>query len=504
MTSAAPTAVDLKGITKSFGAFKANDSVDLTLEPGEIHALLGENGAGKSTLVKILYGLLQPDAGGIFIKGRAEKFASPAEARRAGIGMVFQHFSLFEQMTALENIALGLDGATADMALERRVREVAEAYGLPLEPGQNVGLMSAGERQRIEIIRVLLQNPDVIILDEPTSVLTPAESEALFKTLERLRSEGRAVLFISHKLDEVRRHCTAATILRGGKLVGNADPRIESAASLARLMVGEDLREVRAGGSADAGAPVLKVSGLRLAKSHLHGVRLKDLSLEARAGEITGIAGVAGNGQSELFAALSGERLGAGRISINGREASGLGINGRRRLGAAFVPEERLGHASVPSESLSQNLLLTWHASEGAAPGGLINAGHVKRAAADIIKRFDVRASAPDPAAGRLSGGNLQKFLMGREMAREPKLIVINQPTWGIDAAAAAAIRQALIDLARRGAAVVLISQDLDELLETADRILVISGGRLLEPLQEKSRDEIGLLMTGGTEAHAA
>ncbi len=500
MISAAPPVVELRGITKRFGAFAANDSIDLTLRPGEIHALLGENGAGKSTLVKILYGLLQPDAGEIMLRGKVVAIASPADARRRGIGMVFQHFSLFEQMSVLENIALGMEAVSADSALDARVRQVSREYGMPIEPGRPVWSLSAGERQRIEIIRVLMQSPDVIILDEPTSVLTPSESDSLFATLERLRGAGRAVLFISHKLDEVRRHCDAATILRGGRRVGTTNPRAETPASLARLMVGEAVQDISPRTNAMTGAPALQATDAGLAKAHLHGVDLAGLALQARAGEIVGIAGIAGNGQSELFALLSGEALAAsGRITMAGTDVTRQGINARRRLGAAFVPEERLGHGCAPGETLSQNLLLSWHASENIAPRGLIDSGRLRAASADVVKRFDVRASGADPAASRLSGGNLQKFIMGREMARAPKLLVVNQPTWGIDAAAAAAIRRGLLDLATAGAAVVLISQDLDELLEVADRILVINAGRLLAPGDSKSRDQIGLLMTGGT-----
>jgi general nucleoside transport system ATP-binding protein len=505
-----PPLVALEGITKRFGTFVANDHVNLTVRPGEIHALLGENGAGKSTLVKILYGLLSPDAGSITLDGRPVTFASPTEARRAGIGMVFQHFSLFESMSVLENIALGMDGQRADAALRERVTKLAHEYGLSIEPGRPVWSLSAGERQRIEILRCLIQDPRLIVLDEPTSVLTPAESDALFETLRRLAGNGAGVLFISHKLDEVREHCGAATILRQGKMVATCDPRRETARSLARLMVGEAVAEVRAT-SHTAGETVLDMQYFSIAAPDQHGTALRAISLTVRAGEIVAIGGIAGNGQAELFAALSGEHQGKATANFRllGQNAAGLDIDARRALGAAFVPEDRLGHAAVPNATLSANLLLSWHRLAGMARGPLLNWGAARRQLEGLRKAFDVRAAGRDPMARQLSGGNLQKFVMGREMMRKPRLLVINQPTWGIDAAAASALRQGLIDLATSGTAIVVISQDLDEILEIGDRIAVLASGRL-SPLmnrRETTRAVLGELMTqagAGQVPHAA
>jgi ABC-type uncharacterized transport system ATPase subunit len=336
-------------ITKRFGTFAANDSIDLDLYPAETHALLGENGAGKSTLVKIIYGLLRPTSGELRWMGNKVDLAGPAQARALGIGMVFQHFSLFDNLTVAENVALGLSTNEPFNAMSKRLAELSRDYGLPLDPNREVWQLSVGERQRIEIVRALMQNPKLLILDEPTSVLTPQETDQLFITLARLKSEGRSLLYISHKLEEVKALCDTATILRGGKKVATCDPRRETAASLARMMVGADIGEVKAAAGRATGVPRLVVRDLTLEPDDPHGVRLQKVSLEVRAGEIVGIAGVSGNGQDELFSALSGERKSAeaGNVVIDGNGAGMLTITERRRLGAAFVPEERLGHGTA-------------------------------------------------------------------------------------------------------------------------------------------------------------
>jgi ABC-type uncharacterized transport system ATPase subunit len=490
------------GITKLYGSFVANDHIDLDLRPAQIHALLGENGAGKSTLVKIAYGLIQPNGGELRWLGRKTVLAGPSQARALGIGMVFQHFSLFENLTVAENIALGLPPQESFAKVSAGIAEISRRYGLPLEPRREVWRLSVGERQRIEIVRALMQNPKLLILDEPTSVLTPQEADQLFVVLERLKAEGRAILYISHKLDEVKRLCDTATILRAGKKVATCDPRRETAASLARMMVGSEIGEVKGAAAAGSATPRLLVRDLSLTPDDPHGIRLDRVCLEVRGGEVLGIAGVAGNGQDELFAALSGERLADhdGSIVIDGEAAGHLSITQRRRLGAAFVPEERLGHATVPRMTLSDNALLTGHAV------GMTHDGFIDRAAAINVvdratKTFDIRKAKRDPEAASLSGGNLQKFVVGREILREPGVLVVSQPTWGVDAGAAAVIRQALIDLAARGAAVLVISQDLDELLEIADRIAVVFIGRLSAPIDSKAgdREHLGLLMGGSS-----
>ncbi len=496
--------LEARGIVKRFGGLAANDRIDLAVHAGELHALLGENGAGKSTLVKILYGSLQPDEGAVSWEGRPTTVGNPAEARALGIGMVFQHFSLFEGLTVAENIALALPPDAAGRGLADDVRSVSESYGLPLDPAARVASLPVGVRQRIEIVRCLLQRPRLLIMDEPTSVLTPQEAERLFETLRRLAGEGCAVLYISHRLEEVRQLCHSATVLRHGRVVGRPDPKTASMADLARLMVGADVEGAGSheGRPAATGPVRLAVRGLSLEADTPFGVSLDDVSLEVRGGEIVGVAGVAGNGQDELFAALSGETPASddAAIEIDGRACGRMGPRRRRRLGAAFIPEERLGHAAVPAMRLSENAVLTRHGTDPElATGGLLHLSQARGLARRIVERFDVRAPEGDPEAGALSGGNLQKFVVGRELDRRPGVLAVSQPTWGVDIGAATEIRRELAALARDGAAVLAISQDLDEILEISDRIAVISRGRLSPavPTGDTTREAIGLLMGG-------
>ncbi|MDO6964031.1 ABC transporter ATP-binding protein [Rhizobium alvei] len=498
--------LEVRHITKLFGVFAACNEIDLKIRPGEIHALLGENGAGKSTLVKMLFGVLAPTSGQILWQGKPVQIGSPGEARRTGIGMVFQHFSLFEALTVAENIALSLDKSISLARIAEEARALSIAYGLPLDPSAHVADLSVGERQRIEIVRALLQNPKLIILDEPTSVLTPQEADKLFETLEKLKAEGRSVLYISHRLEEVQRICDRATVLRHGKVTGACDPRQETPASLARMMVGSDVASVSRTANAGAGETGFATRKLSAAARTPFAVALKDVSLSVRKGEVLAIAGVAGNGQGELFDVLSGEYpVGDNEaVSILGKPVGRLGINARRLMGAAFVPEERHGHGAVTGMSLSENMLLSRNQSDRKAflGGGffkVIRGGTIKAATKRICSDMDVRKSGEDPSAGSLSGGNLQKFIVGRELDRQPTVMIVNQPTWGVDAGAASRIRQALVDLAKSGSAVLVISQDLDEIFEVATHVAVISDGRLSEayPAGEMNREKIGLLMGG-------
>jgi general nucleoside transport system ATP-binding protein len=503
--------LEVRGLTKVFGALKACDNIDLTIAKGEIHALLGENGAGKSTLVKMLFGTLEPNAGEIRWDGQPVRIANPHAARKLGIGMVFQHFSLFDALSAAENIALSLDDKTPISTIAAKAKALSYSYGLPLDPYSLVGDLSVGERQRIEIIRCLLQTPELIILDEPTAVLTPQEADKLFETLERLRSEGKSILYISHRLEEVKRMCDRATVLRHGKVVGHCDPRKETAASLARMMVGSEVQAVvrTPVEGADKATALLEVKNLSRTPATPFSIPLRNINIDVKAGEVIGVAGVAGNGQGEFFEAVSGEvrQAEAGTVRIRGKNAGTLSITGRRLLGAAFVPEERLGHGAAPRMKLSENLLLSRYATDKKAflgAAGVIHDGAVAAASQRIVEAMDVRKSGTDPEAASLSGGNLQKFIIGRELDRQPAVMVVNQPTWGVDAGAAARIRQSLIELARSGSAVLVISQDLDELFEISDAIAVMHNGEMSKPIPiaEATLEKIGLLMGGAEPGH--
>jgi len=500
MDSPAVARLELSGITKRFPGVLANDKVSVSVQAGEIHALLGENGAGKSTLVKMIYGIMQPDAGTIAWQGKPVTITSPRAARRLGIGMVFQHFSLFEALTVFENIALGLDGKLGRRQLEARIRQVMDQYGLALDPRRIVSTLSVGERQRIEIVRALLLEPKLLIMDEPTSVLTPQEVDQLFVVLRQLAREGCSILYISHKLHEIKALCDTATILRGGKVVAVCDPRQETARSLAEKMIGGNLRDIVRAEGRSFGKTRLAVKALSAPKPDHFGTALEAISFEARAGEILGIAGVAGNGQNELLLALDGEVLSESEtISIDGQPIGRLDPGARRRLGLCAVPEERNGHAAVGDFSLTDNAVLTARDRQGFVSGGMISTGAARAYANEVISGYSVKATGQGALAGSLSGGNLQKYIMGREIMQKPAVLVVNQPTWGVDAGAAASIHQALVDLAASGSAIVVISQDLDELLALCDTLAVINMGKLSPPMPVEGidRNDIGLLMGG-------
>jgi simple sugar transport system ATP-binding protein len=492
--------LQLRQVVKAFPGCLANDRIDLTVEPGEIHALLGENGAGKSTLVKMIYGLLKPDAGEMLWQGRPVQVGSPAQARELGIGMVFQHFSLFEALTVKENISLGMSNPPPMKQLEARILEVEAHYGLPLDPNRAVHSLSIGEKQRIEIVRCLLQNPRLLIMDEPTSVLTPQEAETLFVTLRKLAAEGCSILYISHKLDEVRQLCDAATILRTGKNVGDCVPRDETAASMAALMVGKEVESACVATHVEHGVVWLQVCDLNREAGSPFAIVLKDICFSVCSGEILGIAGVAGNGQAELLEVLSGEfKTDPAAVLIGGQSVGRLGPHQRRAHGLCYVPEERLGHGSVPEMSLKDNTLLSGYVRQPFLNKGFIREAEVDRFARQVIDRFDVRCAGQGSMAGSLSGGNLQKFIVGREVQQAPEVLVIAQPTWGVDAGAAAIIHKSLQALAEQGAAVLVVSQDLDELMTLSHRLAAICGGHL-SPVYDRSElsvEEVGLLMSG-------
>ncbi len=498
-----PTAtprLELRGVTKIYPTVVANDAIDLAVMPGEIHAVLGENGAGKSTLMKIIYGVVKPDQGALRWDGEPVQVRSPAHARKLGIGMVFQHFSLFETLTVTENIALAVEDGRDQGRLAARIEQVSERYGLPLHPGRLVHSLSVGERQRVEIVRCLLQDPKLLILDEPTSVLTPQAVRKLFETLRALSQEGRSILYISHKLDEIQELCDTATILRGGRVTGNADPRSESASSLARMMIGKDLPVCEHVDAQSTGEERLVVKALSRRTTDQFGTDLTDIDLTVRSGEIVGIAGISGNGQQELLAALSGEvpSRNAGEVLMSGRAVGQLGPGPRRDLGMVFVPEERLGRGAVPGMTLSDNALLTGHRQK-MVRHGFIRRNVVRSFTDRCIEDFNVMCGGAVAQAKSLSGGNLQKFIVGREMLQAPRVLIAAQPTWGVDVGAASAIRQALIDLRNAGSAVLIISEELDELFEICDRVLVIAKGYMSPAKRTADTDieEIGLWMSG-------
>ena len=496
--------LQISGLTKAYPGVVANSDVSFDIGTGEIHALLGENGAGKSTLVKMIYGLVKPDAGEMALYGAPFAPPEPRAARASGVGMVFQHFSLFDALSVAENIALGMEDAPKPAQLSAKIAEVSQAYGLPLDPDARVGTLSAGERQRVEIIRCLLQSPKLLIMDEPTSVLTPQEVDILFETLRKLKAEGTSILYISHKLEEIRALCDFATILRGGVVVATCVPKDETARAMAEMMVGRSLH-VPERKASDPGPLALRLTDVSTAAETPFGTPLRSVSLDLHEGEILGIGGVAGNGQDELLSVLSGEvRTAPGHVMLGNEDIGPLAPKARRIKGVLSGPEERLGHAAVPDMSLTENALLTASDRQGIATRGLIDWGKAKDFAERVIAGFDVRTPGPHVAARALSGGNLQKFVVGREILQEPRVLIVNQPTWGVDASAAAAIRQALMDLAAKGAAVIVISQDLDELIEVSDRFAALNAGRLSAavPTAGLTLETIGLML-GGADAAA-
>ena len=492
LETAAIARLSLREITKRYSTVVANDAVSFDVMPGEIVALLGENGAGKSTLMKVAYGVVRPDSGTIAIDGVIVDVDSPQRARELGIAMVFQQFALFDSLTVLQNVALGLVPQQL-RAIETNLLELASNYGLQIDPSQHVHDLSAGERQRVEILRALLSEPRVLILDEPTSVLAPQAIDRLFATLQTLASNGVSIVFISHKLHEIRQLATRCVVMRAGKVVAMVDPSTQSDESLARLMLGTEPPVLAAHDSTPRDV-VLRVTGLSTSQ---HQGRLHDVSLEVRSGEIVGIAGISGNGQGVLMAALSGElAVDSSAVQLFGQPIGSADAAQRRQLGVRYVPEQRLQHAAVGQMTLAENALLT---GDSLQSNGFVRAGAARAYAARVTQRFDVRNSAPTRRADSLSGGNLQKFIVGRELLQSPRALLVDQPTSGVDAGSAASIRNALIDLRSNGCAVLIVSEDLDELYELCDRLYVISSGRLSPSILSHQIDveTIGRWMAG-------
>ena len=505
MQSNEPLRLSLSNITKRYPGVVANRAVSLSVKPGEAHAVLGENGAGKSTLMKIIYGSVKPDEGSIQYKGQSVQIRNPQQARALGISMVFQHFSLFDTLTVAENVWLGLDASLSLAQVISRISAKAAEYGLDIDPSRPVHTLSVGEMQRVEIIRALLTEPQLLILDEPTSVLTPQAVDKLFVVLKKLVSQGCSLLYISHKLHEIRELCSACTVLRGGEVTGVCDPRKESNASLSRMMIGAEPPALKH--QERAPGPVLfEARHLSLSKEDQFGVNLSDIHLQVRAGEVVGIAGVSGNGQRELLYALSGEdtRAAPEAVQLGGHAVGQWGPDQRRQAGLHFVPEERLGRGAVPSLSLSHNMLLT--RNEAISSAGWIDTQALQAQAENIIQRFNVKANGAQAPAQSLSGGNLQKFIVGREIDANPKVLLVSQPTWGVDVGAAAQIRSEILALRDAGCAVLVVSEELDELFEICDRLYVMANGKLSPSIKRKDATvaQIGEWMSGLWEAHAS
>ena len=492
-------------ITKSFGKFNANKDIDISIAKGHIHALLGENGAGKSTLVKIFYGVLQPDSGFIEINNERVSISSPNIARNNGIGMVFQHFSLFPALTVAENILIALDDKIKFNKVVDEITKLSKEWDLFVDPLKLVSELSVGEKQRVEIIRCLMQNPNLLIMDEPTSVLTPQEIKNLFKILKRLASSGCSILYISHKLEEIIELADEVTILKSGKSIASIDAKKTTTNFLAETMVGKKITKLRRTVKTKSKNIAFEVKNLDKQKDHEFGISLKNINLQVNYGEILGVAGIAGNGQVELMEILSGEVdcEDSEQILLDKLPIGKTNINERRKLGIETIPEERTLHATVPNLTLSENTFLTYFFKYNNNKNWILNFLNNPQNSLDeskkIIENNDVRCPEKNPLASQLSGGNLQKFILGRSLANNPKVAIFSQPTWGVDIGAATAIRQKLLDLSQSGKAIILISQDLEEIFELSDKICVLNEGVLSEifDVREITATDVGLLMGG-------
>ncbi len=499
-------AVALRGITKRFPAVVANDDVDFDAAAGEVHALLGENGAGKTTLSKILTGLYRPDEGEIVLFGRAVEFNSPRDALDAGIAMVHQHFRLVSPFTVAENVVLGDQRDVGrsfllrPRAIESRVEELSRRYGLAVDPRARIWQLSVGEQQRVEILKALYQDARILILDEPTAVLTPQEAEALFETIRAMAADGRTVIFISHKLHEVKAVADRVTVLRRGKSVATVSAADATPRSLAALMVGHELDAGRRPSDrAAVGEPVLELNAV-CAEGDRGVPAVNDVSLTIRGGEIVGVAGVAGNGQRELAETIVGMRpVTSGIVEVCGRRLSGGDPREAISAGVAYVPEDRLGTGVAPGLSIASNVVLKSYRGAPVSTGPMLHFGRIRDLARGVIDRYDVRTSGPHVPAWQLSGGNLQKVVLAREFSGDPVVLVAASPTRGLDVAGIETVHSYLRDAAAKGVGVLLISEDLDEILVLADRVAVMYEGRVVgeRDVEAATVEELGLLMAG-------
>ena len=485
----------LNHITKAYPGIVANDDICLEVCPGEVLAILGENGAGKSTLMKIIFGSVTPDKGTIEFDGKEASITSPSEANRLGIAMVHQHFAVFETLTVAQNVILGIAEKMSAEVCAERIKSLGERYGIAVDPDAVVADLSMGERQRVEIIRALMSEPKLLILDEPTSVLTPQAVRKLFETLKKLAAEGVSILFISHKLDEIRELADRCTILRAGRVIETVNPKEKSEEELARLMIGKEPPKLLTSTS-KPGDVALELKGVSLDGGH-HVTGLTDVKLAVRSDEIVGIAGISGNGQSRLLGVCMGElRQNKGSVTLFGETIDDLDPAQRRAKGLRYVPEQRLGHGSVPEFSLVNNTLLT---GDDFHSHGFIKLDEAEKFTELVIDRFHVRPPMPKAAARSFSGGNLQKYIVGREILSSPGVLIIDQPTWGVDVGAATVIRNSLMRLRSEGAGILVVSEEIDELFAICDRIAVMYRGCMSPaiPVSSITTEELGRWMAG-------
>jgi ABC-type uncharacterized transport system ATPase subunit len=502
--------LELRGITKRFPGVLANDHIDLTLEKGEIHALLGENGAGKTTLMNILYGLYQPDEGEIFVKGKKLVVHSPTDAINAGIGMVHQHFMLIPVFTVTENVMLGDEMTKAAGVLDRtaaaqRVKKISEDFQLAVHPDALISELPVGVQQRVEIIKLLYREADILILDEPTAVLTPQEADELFKIMRSLTDQGKSIIFITHKLREVLRAADRITVIRLGKVVGSTTPKKATESKLASMMVGRDVLLRVDKKDARPGKAILEVKDLKVTDDRKH-LTVEGVSFDVHAGEIVGVAGVQGNGQTELVEALTGLRQPlSGKIELLGKDVTDAVPREITELGVAHIPEDRQRDGLVLSFPVSDNLVLNSYYHEPFTKGVVMQEKKIDSSAKEMIKDFDVRTPSSHTTVGSLSGGNQQKVIVARELSRPVKLVIASQPTRGLDVGSIEYIHKQLVARRDQGAAVLLVSSELDEIMQLSDRIAVMFRGKIVAILDAKkvAKREVGLLMAGvvkGTE----
>ncbi|MFV0439446.1 MAG: ABC transporter ATP-binding protein [Desulfopila sp.] len=501
----------MRHVTKSFPGVIANDDISLSLYSGEVHSLLGENGAGKSTLMNILYGLQQPDTGEIHLHGRRVRLHSPADAIRHGIGMIHQHFMLVPTLTVAENVALGLKSHRSPFvgmkAVSRRIRELAEQYRLQVDPQAYVWQLAVGERQRIEIIKALYRDASILILDEPTAVLTPPEIDDLLTTFKQMVQDGKSMIFISHKLNEVLQISDRITVLRHGRITGETRPAATDREQLAQMMVGRQVDLSPRWQKVEPGAVMLDIDGL-FARGDRGGDAVRNLRLQVKSGEIVGIAGVSGNGQRELAETISGLRKARlGRVKINGTLLDSTSPKAARRAGLAYVPEERMRDGAIGDFNIKENLILLDHGQKRfCRPGGVLRQATIKKHCNRLVDEFRVKTPDLDTPTKHLSGGNIQKLILARELSANPKVLIAAQPTRGVDIGAAEYIHQRLVEERARGTATVVISEDLDEIMALSDRIAVMYEGQIMGIVDrhDVSRKELGLMMAGVRPASAA